>query len=154
MSPRHRNREVIVLVLNRNKAEIVLTSHRFDGQAPVGAPKRYRRGNSGATMLDETPRGVAKMHTRADAPPISHVVDVRRRIHATRDRTPDKLSIGRKIVQLEAYAKYPTGTALSKTPKQENGRTEFLVKALQGCIFGPHIFLVWLHRISQNRHKP
>ena len=28
-----------------------------------------------AVTLDETPRGAAKMHSRADAPPISHVID-------------------------------------------------------------------------------
>jgi hypothetical protein len=45
MSPRHRNYEVVVLALNRNKAEIELTSHRFDGHAPVGAPENYCHGN-------------------------------------------------------------------------------------------------------------
>jgi hypothetical protein len=34
---------------------------------------RWRR--VGAVTLDETPRGVAKMHPRTDAPPISHVVN-------------------------------------------------------------------------------
>ena len=35
-----------------------------------GQPLRVR-----AITLDETPRGVTKMHTSADAPPSSHVVN-------------------------------------------------------------------------------
>jgi hypothetical protein len=45
MGPRHRNHEVVVLILNRDKPEIVPTSYRLDGQAPVGATLRYSNGN-------------------------------------------------------------------------------------------------------------
>jgi hypothetical protein len=51
MDPRHRNHEVVVLVLKRNKAEVVPTSRRLDSQTPVGATLRYSHGNGGMGLL-------------------------------------------------------------------------------------------------------
>ena len=46
MNPRLRDHEIVLLVLNWNKAEIVPTSRSLNGQAPVSATLRYCRGDS------------------------------------------------------------------------------------------------------------
>src|SRR5215467_12767992 len=45
MQTRHWDDEIVVLVLNRNEAEIVPARHSFDGQAPVSPTLCHRGGN-------------------------------------------------------------------------------------------------------------
>src|SRR5262245_30875810 len=45
MGPRLGDHKIVMLVLNRNKAEIVLARHSVDGQAPVSAALRYCLAN-------------------------------------------------------------------------------------------------------------
>src|SRR5262249_33390123 len=50
MGPRLRDHEIVMLVLNRNKAEIILARHSFDGQAPVSAALRYCHSNGAVSV--------------------------------------------------------------------------------------------------------
>src|SRR5262245_43476142 len=87
MNPRLRHHEVVILVLNWNKAETVLTSYGFDGQAPVSATLRYCRCNAmmgvglrliallsvtGKQTVDQNPRAasrIAAYHQASGMPP-------------------------------------------------------------------------------------